>query len=89
VAKKDYQLLEETFGLESGVVPKRTTLRIRLQGIALDNQGMLERAGKRWVLWIPDRGEYTEDNLEAMRSVMRDLWPHAFADFLDAHSEAC
>lgn len=80
MAKKDYQLLADTFGEDSPVVPKYRTLHMRLQEIALCNRGMLEREGKRWVLWIPEEGEYVEPNLKSMQEVMEGLWPHEFAE---------
>jgi hypothetical protein len=78
MAKRDYQLLAETFGEDSPVVPKYRTLHMQLQEIALCNRGMLERKGKHWMLWIPEEGEYIEPNLESMQVVMATLWPHAF-----------
>lgn len=78
MAKADYQLLADTFGDSSPVVPKYRTLRIRLQEIALRNHGMLEREGKGWLLWVVDQGEWIEPNLQEVEEVMRGLWPHEF-----------
>jgi len=79
MAKADYQLLANTFGDGSPVVPKYRTLRIRLQEIALRNQAMLEREGKGWVLWVLGEGEWWEPNLVGVEKVMRDLWPFEFS----------
>jgi len=79
MAKADYKLLADFFGVDSPVIEKRRTLRVRLQEIALRNKGMLEREGKQWCLWLPDQGEYLEPNLKEMQSVMCDLWPHEFS----------
>ena len=79
MAKADYQLLADTFGADSPVVPKYRTLRIRLQEIALRNQAMLEREGKGWSLWAIEHGEWTKSNLQEIEAVMRGLWPHEFS----------
>lgn len=78
MAKAEYQLLTDTFGADSPIVPKYRTLRIRLQEIALRNHGMLEREGKGWLLWVVEQGEWREPTLQEMQKVMNDLWPHEF-----------